>query len=555
MDVVAVFCFLLLTAGPLLWMAQPADNSAEKRVLSSMPTFEWSTDSFVSFPRQFESYVNDHFGLRNFFLDLNGRVSKAVFDVSGSKDVVVGKRGWLFYAGEGSLDDMLGRDPFPRESVDRWVLSIAQRAKWLETRGATYRMILAPDKHNIYSDLLPSSVRYAHRPRADEVRRQLAGSPYFLDLMPFLINARHDEGDALYFQTDTHWTSLGAYIAYQHIARSLGPVYAQSALKFSPSDFARRGPAVRRDLAGMARVGGSEADDTVRPDRVPRCQSANPGLPPLGLISGSDIRMTTFVCKSGHGSALVFHDSFMEALSPYLTTLFSRVTYVWARADDDIFVRMVAQVHPDVVIDERVERYMRSVPEAQLSATIDKLNNPSTRGFTTEAGNAQLLVNELLTRSGKVDTVNGKPLLKVAGREWGEIVGADSTGSGGNVENVSKTPAGYDVSGWAGLPASKSAADYLLVTSRGTVVLAVPVTYSRMDVASAFDAPRLANAGFRVTIPKELVLENSGDLHLYALHGRIASPLSDSKLSDELRRDLPPLPRRADGSSAASDPT
>ena len=57
--------------------------------------------------------------------------------------------------------------------------------------------------------------------------------------------------------------------------------------------------------------------------------------------------------------AVIFRDSFANALIPYLSENFSRVLYVWAR---DLVPRIVEREEPDVVIQQIAGRLLDREP-------------------------------------------------------------------------------------------------------------------------------------------------------------------------------------------------
>src|SRR5262249_51570022 len=137
------------------------------------------------------------------------------------------------------------------------------------------------------------------------------------------------------------------------------------------------------DLAQMARMNEIESDVVFRKPIAP-CGFSTQVMVPAGL----DTRMMWVVldghvCPGKTKTVLVFRDSFATALSTYFNQDFGNVIYVWDRPDDETFVRMVQLEHPDIVIEERVERTMQWVPENQLQAALAKVSDPTTRGFTT----------------------------------------------------------------------------------------------------------------------------------------------------------------------------
>jgi hypothetical protein len=59
--------------------------------------------------------------------------------------------------------------------------------------------------------------------------------------------------------------------------------------------------------------------------------------------------------------AVVFRDSFANALIPFLSESFDRVLYVW---QPDVHARVVEIEQPDVVIHEIAERFLSRSPRS-----------------------------------------------------------------------------------------------------------------------------------------------------------------------------------------------
>jgi len=53
--------------------------------------------------------------------------------------------------------------------------------------------------------------------------------------------------------------------------------------------------------------------------------------------------------------AVIFHDSFFEALAPFLAQHFQRAVYSWRSFSDPTLIQAE---HPDLVIDEISERFL-----------------------------------------------------------------------------------------------------------------------------------------------------------------------------------------------------
>src|SRR6185436_2076785 len=78
--------------------------SGENRKLAGPP--DWNAP-LKQIPRQIDAWFDDHFGLRNSLVSLHGAVGYAL-GASSSKDVVVGRKGWLFYAADRIIESRLG---------------------------------------------------------------------------------------------------------------------------------------------------------------------------------------------------------------------------------------------------------------------------------------------------------------------------------------------------------------------------------------------------------------------------------------------------------------
>jgi hypothetical protein len=181
-------------------------------------------------------------------VDLRGRIDLQLLHESPSPDVVVGLRGWLFYAGDRSIENYRHQVPLSAAELDGWVKGIEERKAWFAARGITYLFVIAPDKQSIYPEYMPRSL--APPPgdtRLDQLDRRLAGDASWLDLRGPLRAAKGDE--PLYPKGDTHWNDRGAYagVSRRHAAAraAVAPARRKQARTIQP--FRRSGPNVGRD--------------------------------------------------------------------------------------------------------------------------------------------------------------------------------------------------------------------------------------------------------------------------------------------------------------------
>jgi hypothetical protein len=363
---VLVAAFLLALVTPGVVMLARLDVSAppaENRELAPVPGRPRTWADVRAFPGEASRYFEDHFGLRPRLVRWQAAVRLRVLRVSPSPDVVLGRDGWLFYAGDGASEDMVSAVPFTPEELEHWRSTLQHTQDWLHARGIAYLFVLAPDKHAVYSDEMPATVHpVGVETRTDALVRYLRdhSTVPVLDLRPALREARTRE--RIYHRTDTHWNDRGAFVAYDAIIRALGvagPPVPRAAFE------APVVPGPGLDLAGMLGLTDvlREDDLPLRPREPRRARIVEPPRPDARLM---DARLVTAQPDGSRPRAVVFRDSFGSALIPFLSEHFSRALYLWQyNVDPDV----VLDERPDVVIQEWVGRRLSTLPPYDPFAT------------------------------------------------------------------------------------------------------------------------------------------------------------------------------------------
>lgn len=184
-------------------------SASEKRYLAEFP--DTSAENILSgeFGRQFEEYFADHFPARNLWVGVSAYTSLAEGN-NGANGVYHCK------------DDYLINKPVPAENNINKNLDIL--AEFKEIIGdVPMTAMFAPSTGYIVSDKLPN----IHDTYNDDayfatIADTLKQSGIeFVDLRePF--KAAYAGGSQLYYRTDHHWTTEGAYTAYAEYCKSLG---------------------------------------------------------------------------------------------------------------------------------------------------------------------------------------------------------------------------------------------------------------------------------------------------------------------------------------------
>ena len=357
--VITLFIVALLTPGLVMVTGLDHDiTRGENRELAATPPRPASWAEWRAFPAAASHYFEDHFGLRARLVRWQALLRLRLFGVSASPDVIVGRDGWLFYAGDGGAEDIVSAVPFTHAELEAWRTTLEHTRDWMQAHGIAYVFVLAPDKHEMYPELLPASIRRVGvESRSDALVRYLRehSTVPVLDLRDALSTAKGRE--RIYHRTDTHWNDRGAFAASQALLRVLAPRLAAPGQ--GRDVLAAEAVVVPGlDLAGMLGIadGLSEVDLRLVPRGARRARIVEPATPDARLM---DARIVTEQDAPSRPRAVVFRDSFGSALIPFLSEEFSRAVYLWQyNVDPDV----VLAERPDIVVQEWVGRRLSTMP-------------------------------------------------------------------------------------------------------------------------------------------------------------------------------------------------
>ncbi len=194
-------------------LPEPVFSEQENRYLATVPEFHF--DDLVSgkYSEKLDTYINDHFVFRNFWLKLNSFVQLSIGKTENN-GVYIGKDGYLF-------------EKFEYKDKEKENLKIATNAInnfALKNKIPTY-FLLAPNSIYINQDKLPDHVECVDQ--NDIIREAYLGCPNVrtIDTVPVL--EANKNTTKLYFKTDHHMTSEGAYLLYQEFCKASNIVPTQ----------------------------------------------------------------------------------------------------------------------------------------------------------------------------------------------------------------------------------------------------------------------------------------------------------------------------------------
>lgn len=179
----------------------------ENRYLKALPELTWEHIADGSYMEGLNGYLCDHFPFRDFFMGVKSRAEI----LSGRQEI-----NQVFIAEDGYLIDAY-QTP---EHTEDTVLILKKFAESLNPTGVDLRLMLVPTSVYVYQEKLPD---YAVTPDQMETARAIyEGSGITgIDVSGALLEHKEDE-QPLYYHTDHHWTTYGAYIAYLEYCDAMG---------------------------------------------------------------------------------------------------------------------------------------------------------------------------------------------------------------------------------------------------------------------------------------------------------------------------------------------
>jgi len=361
----------------------------EKRLLTVAPEFTLDLEGLNSFPSRFETWFNDHFGLRDELIQLYSGMYVWLAHASPQKEnVLVGKNGWLFLSTSFVVEDFVETTVFPRERLARYKMVLLDREKWLEKRGIRYVLVIPPNKMTVYPEYMPDRLRKLQkRDSFAQLTEYLDKKPRFasrVDLLEPLLAEKHDA--RLYFKTDTHWNSRGGFVAYRAIMERLQSYFPElHPIEYGQLEVKKAGRI--GDLMTLLNLPDSFAEKVSifsYPESPTQKEYSRRKFPAGSPAGGQRYgELSEYEQPGKKRTAMFIRDSFGAAIQGFLVTHFGKTSVIREARFEDV-TQMIDTIRPDVVIDLSVARLMdialQDSPEVRREIMADDFRKKSESG-------------------------------------------------------------------------------------------------------------------------------------------------------------------------------
>ena len=315
--------FMVLDA---LWPKR-AYSDLERRQLAQRPNFNVGQLLRNEWTALYESYTKDQVVFRDFWMKAQSASESLLFQKVELGCALVGKNDALY-------TKMFALTPTEEKLLAKNTMLVQQFIQGFE---GDVTLLLAPSASLIYQDQLPAGTPMLDEDAALNTIFEAAGTSHVLDLRTLY---QENKEQPLFYDTDHHWTSWGAYLAYRAFCEQKG----LTPMEVEQTDFVQvpgfLGTTYSKALYWNTKpdtLSYLELDNTMQvwniDTQLNLTENFSSGLYDMSQLSGTD-KYAMFlygnngystIQGNGEGSILVVKDSYANCFIPFLCENYERI--------------------------------------------------------------------------------------------------------------------------------------------------------------------------------------------------------------------------------------
>jgi|GEM_PF-1359661 len=324
----------------------------------------------------FEDWFSDHLSFRKEMVSSWATLNIKIGVSCRDNYVVAGKKGWLFLGNiHGNKIDQFRRTlVFSEEEVEQSSLNLKKLNEYLNSEDLPFIFTIAPNKETIYPEFMPNWATKDNNPKYSELLEKSASKNgidnIILNLIPVIESEKEEFTDDLYYKSDGHWSTLGAYFGYKAMVENLNKVYSKDYATVELISYTVSGMD-GYELQKSLGIAGGYNDFQTDVISTPSKKVDKVFLTEDTTWQGLSIFENEEALNDS--SILIIGDSFSKAYMQYFANTFSKTYFVHHRKglseieNIEQFIDILDITSPDVVVFELIERhlphYLHILPE------------------------------------------------------------------------------------------------------------------------------------------------------------------------------------------------
>lgn len=196
-------------------------SELENTILAQKPSFSWNDFSDGSFGDDYVKYINDQFMGRDSWISMKAAMDKALGRIE-SHGVTFADDDYLMEKLQIVEDkpSTSGTNVVTQRSLDR---SIGMVRTFLEMYNREFTLSIVPNSYTVLDDKVPRGFTGVNQQEyTAQIYDELSKANEKLSVIDFTDTLQKHSDEYIYYHTDHHWTTLGAYYAYVDYCRAKG---------------------------------------------------------------------------------------------------------------------------------------------------------------------------------------------------------------------------------------------------------------------------------------------------------------------------------------------
>lgn len=374
---ILVFVLLLAAGAVSVFIHEQREYSElENRTLQQKPAFSYKKVLKGTYQKQYEAYLSDQFPGRDSWVDM----AVSMEAVMGKKDI-----NGVYLGRDGYLLEKSTAEETEKEQVEENINILSSFLNDMEKDYGKEHVscLMVPSKDQAIPDRLPAFAQTEDRQWVVDTLKQKVTTPDHVFDLKQTMEAHQNE--YIYYRTDHHWTTLGAFYAYQAWMQKMGA-------KAQPLEAYRR-ETVYRDFYGTTynkvhvkvpadevEVFHSKGEDSVqvnmdegekKAETLYFPEKAEEGFNRYDLfLSGNTFQIEITTGAHTGKTLLLVKDSFANCFVPFLTQDYDRIILIDYRYGKTAVGTLRSRYDvTDVMVLFNVDKFMKHTKLAKLAET------------------------------------------------------------------------------------------------------------------------------------------------------------------------------------------
>lgn len=187
---------------------------------ATKPKLTFTSWRKTEFQAQYESWFNEEFSFRNYFVRLYDQLYFSAFRIPKAKDVIVGKHQYIYE--QAYINEYFGLSFIGDSAIDREMKIAKILSDTLAKRRIKLMIVFAPGKATFFPEFLPVKYKNFTRKRTNYqcfIEKCIQYHINYLDFNSCFLKLKNKTKYPIYSNVGIHWTQYGAMLALDSLLK------------------------------------------------------------------------------------------------------------------------------------------------------------------------------------------------------------------------------------------------------------------------------------------------------------------------------------------------